>query len=90
MIVVHDVKLLVSTLGYDYLGHIRQVKFWNQFGSIYWKCSIDLQSDQLTGFYMIQVFTESYFKTDYSIVQVFFKDMLIFKKQSNVGSLKII
>ena len=48
---------------------------------------MDLQSDQLTGFYMKRVFTESYFRTSPSTV--FFKDMLIFKKQSNIDSLKI-
>ena len=36
---------------------------------------------------MKRVFTKSYFRTDPSTV--FFKDMLIFKKQSNIESLKI-
>ena len=36
---------------------------------------------------MKRVCTESYFRTDYSAG--FFKDMLIFKKQSNIDSLKI-
>ena len=37
---------------------------------------------------MIRNFTESYFGADYIVVQVFFKDMLTFKKQSNIGFLK--
>ena len=36
---------------------------------------------------MKRVCTEGYFRTDYSAG--FFKDMLIFKKQSNIDSLKI-
>ena len=53
----------------------------------YWNWSIDLQSDQLTGFYMKRICTESYFRTDYSTG--FSKYMLIFKKQSNIDYLKI-
>ena len=39
---------------------------------------MDLKSDQLTGFYVKRIRTESYFRTDYSTG--FSKDMLIFKK----------
>ena len=46
-----------------------------------------MQSNQFTGFYMIGVSTERYFRTDYSAG--FFKDVLISKKQSNIDSLKI-
>ena len=34
----------------------------------YWNRSIDLQSNQLTGFYMKWLCTESYFRTDYRTV----------------------
>ena len=50
---------------------------------------VDLKRVQLTGFYMMRDFTENYFRTDYGIAQAFHKDTFIFKKQSNIGSLKI-
>ena len=40
-----------------------------------------MQSDQSIGFFMIRVFTESYFRTDYSIVQVFSKIYLFLKSK---------
>ena len=47
MFVFHNVKPLVSALGYNYLGHIRQVKFWNQIRNIFQWTLYHIETGQL-------------------------------------------